>query len=65
MVLVGIWLGHALYTGGRRQFSLPDRSRALVIRPFAFLGRHALLVYLVHQPVLMGILYVVDWIGSS
>jgi uncharacterized membrane protein len=64
MVLVGIWLGHTLYTGGQRRFTLPDWSGAPVIRQFATLGRHALLIYLVHQPVLMGILFAVDWIRS-
>jgi uncharacterized membrane protein len=65
MVLVGIWLGHTLYRGGQRQFVLPDASGAPVIRQFATLGRHALLVYLVHQPVLMGILFVVNWLRSN
>jgi uncharacterized membrane protein len=64
MVLIGIWLGHTLYTGGLRQFSLPDRSGVPVIRELAFLGRHALLIYLVHQPILMGLLFAVDWVLS-
>ena len=65
MVLIGIWLGHKLYRDGQRRFSLPDRSGAPVIRQLALIGRHALLVYLVHQPVLMGILFAVDWLHSS
>ena len=28
MMLVGLWLGHTLYTGGERQFDLADHSRA-------------------------------------
>jgi uncharacterized membrane protein len=64
MVLIGIWLGHTLYTGGQRQFSLPDGSGAPAIRQLAFMGRHALLIYLVHQPVLLAVLYAVDWIRS-
>ena len=61
MVLVGIWIGHALYTGGQRQFALPDGSGVPVLRELAFLGRHSLLIYLVHQPLLVGILFAVDW----
>ncbi len=64
MVLVGIWIGHTLYTGGQRQFALPDASGVPVIRELATLGRHALLIYLVHQLVLLGILFAVDWILS-
>jgi uncharacterized membrane protein len=65
MVLIGIWLGHTLYTGGQRQFALVDRSGLPVIRELAFLGRHALLIYLVHQPVLVGIVFLVSWVSSK
>jgi uncharacterized membrane protein len=61
MLLVGLWLGHTLYTGGERRFALPDRSRAPVIRQLAFLGRHSLLIYMVHQPILIGVLYAIRW----
>ena len=62
MMLVGLWLGHTLYTGGERQFGLPDRSRAPVIRQLGFLGRHSLLIYMVHQPLLMGVLGAISWL---
>ena len=65
MALIGIWIGHTLYTGGRRQFALPDGSRLPVIRQLAFLGRHALLIYLVHQPILVGILLAAGWVLSK
>jgi uncharacterized membrane protein len=61
MMLIGLWLGHTLYTGGERQFVLEDRSAAPVVRVLAFLGRHSLLIYVVHQPVLMGVLYAIHW----
>lgn len=52
MVLVGLGTGEFLYTGGARQFSLaplPDP----VVAPLSFLGRHSLVIYLVHQPVII------------
>ena len=44
-------------TGGQRRYALPDWGRAPVIRQLAFLGRHALLIYVVHQPVIVGVLF--------
>ena len=32
------------------------------LRPLAFVGRHALLIYILHQPVLYGLFSLVQWI---
>lgn len=34
------------------------------IRPLAFVGRHALLIYILHQPVIYGFCMAVSWIAS-
>jgi uncharacterized membrane protein len=52
-VLVGIALGHALRQASFRPVALAAR----LPRWIAWLGRHSLVTYMIHQPILLGILY--------
>jgi uncharacterized membrane protein len=48
---LGLALGRTLYADGRRRFPLRDSSAATA--PLRLLGRHALVVYLAHQLLLL------------
>lgn len=53
LVLIGIGIGNLLYHGGARRFVFPDLSESRLISWLTFAGRHSLIVYFVHQPLLL------------
>ena len=53
--LVGAALGKTVYAPGKSLLPRPPRETFI-----NFAGRHSLLIYVVHQPVIMGVLYLLD-----
>ncbi len=56
-VLIGAAFGDLLYPGYQRRISLPDFRGSSLVKPLAFLGRHSLAVYLIHQPAILALFY--------
>lgn len=60
MFLAGTFLGVYAANGRFPAFSYRRRSKAL-----CFLGRHALIIYIVHQPIIYGLLMLVEKIFAN
>lgn len=57
VVLIGVFLGNTLYQNNTRTFRIKDHSQFILSRPLRFLGRYSLVIYLIHQLVIVGVLY--------
>jgi uncharacterized membrane protein len=60
VVLLGIFLGNTLYTNGERRYPLPLSSMPFM--PLQWLGERSLMLYLLHQPILVAILTPILWL---
>jgi len=58
VVLIGVFIGKMLYPKGMRRpgfsVSLPS------LRPLEYFGRHSLAIYLIHQPVIIGLIFLIS-----
>jgi Predicted membrane protein len=58
VVLIGIAIGFWIYPKGERRFSVFGEE-SKILKGFSWIGRHSLGVYLAHQPVILGGLFVI------
>ena len=65
VVSIGLFFGNMLYKNYIRQFKLPDLSNYRLIKASDFLGRHSLLIYFIHQPIIITLLYILGFINIS
>jgi len=62
IVLIGIYIGELLYPDGKRGYALPGLLHFHYLsdlpgKAIAFLGRHSLAIYILHQPVIILLLH--------
>ncbi|MBP5491544.1 MAG: DUF1624 domain-containing protein [Clostridiales bacterium] len=60
---VGVLLGRLVYTDKKTLFPNTPKPVLAVSRPFEWIGRNSLLVYIIHQPIVLGILYLLQYLG--
>jgi uncharacterized membrane protein len=59
VVLIGTVLGHQIYPILEKKY-LKKQIQPTLAKPFSYLGRHALIIYLIHQPILFGLLCIIS-----
>jgi uncharacterized membrane protein len=62
-VLFGLFLGNIFFKSGKRTIRLPDLDHVMPIRSLTFLGRHSLVIYCAHLPIIYGILFLLQYMG--
>ena len=58
VVFIGIFIGKIIY-GKKKRTLLPCLKDCKVLKPFCFLGRHTIYVYILHQPIIIGIIFTI------
>ncbi len=65
IILIGIFLGKKLYPNTMRAFKLKDSPTSVFVKFIDFLGKKSLVIYLIHQPVIIGVLLGVKYLLTT
>ncbi|MDD3753114.1 MAG: heparan-alpha-glucosaminide N-acetyltransferase [Methanobacterium sp.] len=65
VVSLGLFTGKTLYKDYKRRYYLPDLSKNILIKIFTYIGKHSLFIYLIHQPILIILLYLLGGIDPG
>lgn len=60
--LIGTVGGRVCYSDRQSLIKNPHPVVKKIAKPFEFLGKHSLIVYLVHQPVILAVIYAIVWL---
>ncbi len=56
VILLGIFLGNILFKNAKRAINIGTKTKPLFTNKLEWLGRHSLVIYFIHQPVLIALL---------
>ena len=59
-VLLGLFFGNLLYKEGVRRFKMKHLDNLISINILSFLGKNSLFIYLLHRPIVLGVIYVIS-----